>query len=432
MRLVIGAGADATRAAACLAATGQAVLLLQQCGTPHGLTHPSLPEGAGHIRVPSGMQPAIESVTGPLISKDKVRRAVAARGHQAPLPMGLRDVPRLFGADALREVGQQFVERRVRNALVPLTGEGQEERTYRQWVERRMGHGAYEHVYSDYAARRWGLPGEQLAVGLARLHHNPHELDTMAPSDGGHEGMHDAAVALIETNGGEIRSSVDVRGLKVSDGRVSAVKVGRRHIKVDGPVWVARPHAVVAGWLGDELDRGAHVDARALETLDRLQVAFDADAALSVDELHILDRGAPAFRITQVFGGGFTVVFHANLQGTDATPDGAEFLALGEAMGLRLKGDSMRVERLKDWVPVWAPLAHARLRRLSLAFSRLGVVMVGRRGSFAPLDVGMELVVASRYAQDDRPDQREMLRTVFAPPVKDDDLDASFRDFLWR
>ena len=38
-------------------------------------------------------------------------------------------------------------------------------------------------------------------------------------------------------------------------------------------------------------------------------------------------------------------------------------------MGLRLKGDSIRVERLKNWVPVWAPLVHARLRRLSLAFS---------------------------------------------------------------
>ena len=432
MRLVIGAGADATRAAACLAATGQAVLLLQGCDSACGLSHPTLPEGTGQIRVPGGMQSTIESVTGPLISKDKIRRAVAARGHQAPLPMGLSDVPRLFGADALPGVGQQFLERRVRNALVPLTGEGQEERTYRQWVERRMGHGAYEHVYADYAVRRWGLPGEQLAVGLARLHHNPHESDTMAPSDGGHEGMHQAAVALIEANGGEIRSGVDVRGFKVVDGRVSAVKVGRRHVKVDGPVWVARPHAVVAGWLGEALDRGAHVDANALQTLDRLQVAFEADAALPVDELHVLDRGTPAFRITQVFGGGFTVVFHANLCGDEPTPDGSRFLALGEEMGLRLKGDSMRIERLKDWVPVWAPLVHARLRRLSLAFSGLGVVMVGRRGSFAPLDIGTELVVASQYAADGRPDQREMLRTVFAPPVKDDDLDASFRDFLWR
>lgn len=432
MRLVIGAGADATRAAACLAATGQAVLLVQECETAHGLSHPSLPEGTGHIRVPGGMQAAIESVTGPLIAKDTVRRAVAARGHRAPLPMSVTDVPRLFGVEALRGVGQQFLERRVRNALVPLTGEGQEERTYRQWVERRMGRGAYRHVYSDYAVRRWGRPGDELAVGLARLHHNPHESATMAPSDGGHEGMHDAAIALIEANGGEIRSAAKVGGFKVVDGSVSAVKIGRRNVPVEGPVWVARPHAVVAGWLGDALDSGAHVDARSLQTLDRLQVAFEADAALPVDELHILDEGAPAFRITQVFGGGFTVVFHANLGADQPTPDGSRFLALGEEMGLRLKGDSMRVERLKDWVPVWAPLVHSRLRRLSLAFSKLGIVMVGRRGSFAPLDVGTELAVASRYAQDDNPDQREMLRTVFAPPVKDDDLDASFRDFLWR
>jgi len=378
------------------------------------------------------MQASIEAVTGPLIDKDKIRRAVAARGHRAMLPMSVTDVPRLFGMDSLRGVGQQFLERRVRNALVPLTGEGQEERTYRQWVERRMGRGAYQHVYADYAIRRWGLPGDDLAVGLARLHHNPHEAPTMAPSDGGHEGMHEAAIALIESSGGEIRSGAKVRGFKVVDGQVTAVKVGRRHIPVDGPVWVARPHAVVARWLGDALGPSQHVDARSLTTLDRLQVAFEADAALPVDELHVLDEGAPAFRITQVFGGGFTVVFHANLSADEQTPDGSRFLALGEEMGLRLKGDSMRVERLQDWVPVWAPLVHSRLRRLSLAFSKMGVVMVGRRGSFAPLDIGTELAVASRYAEQDRPDQREMLRTVFAPPVKDDDLDASFRDFLWR
>ena len=68
---------------------------------------------------------------------------------------------------------------------------------------------------------------------------------------------------------------------------------------------------------------------------------------------------------------------------------------------------------------MWAPLVHARLRRLSATFSGLGVVMVGRRGSFAPLVSGTELVVAASTPADGRPDQREMLRTVFAPPVKD-------------
>ena len=55
--------------------------------------------------------------------------------------------------------------------------------------------------------------------------------------------------------------------------------------------------------------------------------------------------------------------------------------------------------------------------------------MVGRRGSFAPLDIGTELVVASRVA-DSKLDQGEMLRTVFAPPVKDDDWTPHFAIFF--
>ena len=106
--------------------------------------------------------------------------------HGAPgtAPDGIEDVPRLFGADASRVWGSSL-ERRVRNALVPLTGEGQEERTYRQWVERRMGHGAYEHVYADYGAPM-GLPGEHSLLG-SHACITTHEADTMAPSDGGHE-----------------------------------------------------------------------------------------------------------------------------------------------------------------------------------------------------------------------------------------------------
>ena len=226
MRLVIGAGADATRAAACLAATGQAVLLLRGCDSACGLSHPTLPEGTGQIRVPGGMQSTIESVTGPLISKDTIRRVVAARGHRTA-PDGIEDVPRLFGADALPGVGQQFLERRVRNALVPLTGEGQEERTYRQWVERRMGHGAYsEHVYADYACAAGGCQESRLAVGLARLHHNPHESDTMAPSDGGHEGMHQAAVALIEATAERFAQASTCRVSKWSMGGCLPSKSG--------------------------------------------------------------------------------------------------------------------------------------------------------------------------------------------------------------
>jgi len=433
MRVVIGAGADALRAAATLAVAGHAVLLLQESETPHGLDHPELPEGTGRISIPAASRPAVEQVTGPLIDVPSVRRAVSHAGQFAALPMGIGEVPKLFLSRELGGVGRQFLQQRVRNAMIPLTGGGQEERTYRQWVERRMGEAAYQSAYAHYAERRWGLPGDELSVAIARLHHNPHGNDGALVLAGDREAFFSHAVSLIEKNGGEVRCGASVRGFKVEDGRVVAVRVGRRNVPVDGPVWVARPHRVVAEWLGDALYRGGHVDAAALQTLDRVQVSFESPSGLNADEIHILDRSAPAWRVSSVPGSPSTIVFHSNVAPDQASPELNDFVALGVSLGLPgLDASRAQVERLSDWAPVWAPVVHPRLRRLSLAFTEFGVVSVGRRGTFSPMGVGSEIILAARYAVDDEPDQREALRALLAPPIKDDDLSASFRDFLWR
>jgi len=433
MRVVIGAGADGTRAAAALAATGEAVLLLQATETPHGLDHPDLPEGTGRMAVGTAERAAVEAVTGPLVEAPRVSRAVALGGRVSTLPMKPTDAIQLFDVTDRVDAGRSFMERRVRNALIPITGEGQEERTYRQWVERRMGASAYQHVYADYAQKRWCLPGDRLSVAVARQHHNPHHGEPTTVAGGGAAAALDNAIAVIESNGGEIRCGVNVRGIKVVDGRAAAVRVGRRNIPVDGDLWVARPHTVVAGWLGDSLARGPSNDSAFLHVWDRLQVAFDADKALPADELHILDRGSPAWRVSQVYGSGLRIVFHANVAPDTDGPDLLSFVALGESLGIRgLRAENARVERLREWVPVWAPVVHPRLRRLSLAFAELGIVSVGRRGTFSPLDAGTELALAARYAAEGVPDQREALRALLEPPAKDPDLDASFRDFLWR
>ena len=433
MRVVIGAGADALRAAASLSVAGHSVLLLQESGTEHGLTHPDLPEGTGRLSVPSELRSQVEKVTGPLVDAPSIRRAVSRSGRIAQLPMAVGDVPKLFPSDDLADVGRQFFQQRLRNALIPLTGGGQEERTYRQWVERRMGQPAFAHAYSHYAERRWGLPGDDLSVAVARLHHNPHGVvGTTVLGGNGVESL-ERLSSLIRESGGEIRCGANVRGFKVDEGRVVAVRVGRRNIAIEGPVWVARPHSVVADWLGDALGKGARVDARTLQTLDRVQVAFETRTTLAADEIHILDEVAPAWRVSQVYGAGQTAVFHMNLGPDERPPDLNDLVALGASLGLSdLDVGSARIERLKDWVPVWAPVVHPRLRRLSLAFAELGVVAVGRRGTFSPLDVGAEVLLATRYSDETSPDQREALRAMLAPPIRDDDLSASFRDFLWR
>jgi hypothetical protein len=433
MRVVIGQGADGLRAAAALASTGQAVLLLQQASSAHGLESPDLPEGTGQMRISAGARAQVETVLGPVVDAPSVSRAVVSSGDVVPLPMSHVDAIKLLQAEQRFDVGRSFLERRLRNSLIPFTGEGTEERTYRQWVERRMGGGAYRHVYADYARRRWSLAGDALSVAVARAHHNPHDEGDVTVVGGGPAAGLLAAVAVIEANGGEIRCDVAVSSLKVVDGRVSAVVVGRKKIPVDGEIWVACPHGVVAGWLGEALSSSAHVDAKALKVWDRVQVAFESGTALAADELHILSSPNAVWRVTQAYGAGLTVVFHLNLAPGDPGPTPSALLAQADAMGVTgLKPNTARVERLKGWVPLRAPMLQPRLRRLGIAFAQLGIVSVGPRGTFSSIDAGEGLVLALRFAGQEPPQQREGLRELVDPPVKDDDLNASFRDFLWR
>ena len=432
MRVVIGAGADALRAAAVLASTGVPVLLLQECDTPHGLAHPDVAEGMGRVYVSAALRELAERSLGPLVEAPSMKRAISLGDKVHAIPMSLGAVPTLFEGPALSAAGRSFFMRRVRNALIPLTGEGQEERNYRQWVERRMGAFTYQQIYSDYAHRRWGLDGGELSVAVARAHHNPHRDGPGQVPGGGPEASLSHAVSLIEANGGEIRCGVTVRGLKVVDGKVVAVRVGRKHIKIDEPLWVARPHSVVAGWLGEDLPTSRHVDARALQVWDRVQIAFPVETGIVHDEIHVLDKAAPAWRVSQLYGGSKVVVFHSSLAPDAPTPSPESMVSVGMNLGLSgLDPKNAKVERLREWVPLWAPVVHPRLRRLALAWSDLGLVGVGRRGTFTPIDMGTEVAVAANYSSDEGDDGREVLRALLEPPVKDDDLNASFRDFIW-
>jgi hypothetical protein len=433
MAVVIGSGVDGLRAAATLASTGTAVLFLQESESEHGLAHPDMASGVGRMWIDPSARSAAEAVIGPLVDAPQPRRWIARNNKLHPLPLAPLAVPGLFDQDKLRGVGRRFVERRLRNGLIPLTGEGQEERTYKEWVVRRMGEPAFEHLYNDYARRRWGLEGDALSVAVARAHHNPHFGESPVVEGGGPKSAIDHAVAVIKANGGEIRTGANVRSFKVEEGRVVSVRVGRRNVDVDGPLWVARTPSVIAGWLGDELVSGSRVDAGLLKTHDRVQVAYDVDQTMEADEVHLLDEEDTAFRVTQTYGECRSIVFHSTVSPFDPDPDVEELARRAHRLGWSsVDPATARVERMHEWVPLWAPVVHPRLRRLSLAFRSFGVVTVGRRGAFAAVDPGTELMLAARYAGDSDPDQREALRELLAPPVKDNDLNASFRDFIWR
>jgi len=437
MRVVIGSGPGGMRAAAARAADGGAVLLLQQEDTPEGRTAPELPEGTGRLHVPAEQRAAVERVIGPLVEAPDVHRALLARGSILHLPLSGMNVARLFEGQALPEVGRRWLTRRVRNALRPLTGEGQEERSYADWVIRRMGAPVYRHVYQDYARSRWGKDPSDLSCSVARVYHG--DADAMGShgqvTGGGPLESMSFAASVIAAGGGEVRVGVEVRSIRTESGRAVAVVTDEGEISLDGPLWIDRPPAVIAGWLGDALDSGLAHDARALVCADSVQVALQGGPDELPDELHLVGDSASFYRLIQSYGAERRIVFHATV------PSGED---LDAALPARITADAARlglegfqeagaiVERLRDHEPVWTPRCHARLRRLVLGWQALGIVAVGRQGMLTPMDVGTEVCWALAMAASDDPDQREGLRARLEPPVKQADLRASMSRFLVR
>ena len=435
-RVVIGRGPDGLRAAAARATAGGPVLLLQLAATPTGRTSPELPEGTGRMDVPAAARARVEAVVGPLVEAPDVRRSILSRGRLLGLPMSKAQVAQIFDGTALPEVGRRWLERRVRNALTPLTGEGREERSYRDWVTRRMGEPVYHHLYADYAASRFGASPDVLSCSVARMVHGADgDGQSGQVAGGGPAQSLDVSISCIEDGGGQVRTDVVVQSLTVEDGRVVAVQTSDGEIVLDGPLWLAVPPAEIAQMLGDSLDSRLHNDARMLETADALQVALKGGPSDLPDEVHIVGESASFYRVVTAYGAQRQAIFHATIPTGQALEPGLPARIAVDADRLGLSGfeeAGARVERLVGHEPVWSARCHARLRRLVLGWEALGIVAVGRQGTFTPMDIGAEVAWALKMSESDSPDQREGLRAMLEPPVRQADLRASVSRFLAR
>jgi len=379
-RIVVGAGPDALDAAAELAATGAAVTLVLEPGSP---------------RVD-----ATESVA---------TRGVVLDGRVASLPMRKRDLVRLLG-DRAPTVLADYARARLARRRRQLAGVGIEERTYEDWVRRRMGAAAHDLLYAAYAERRFGAPTSELSVSVARLHHgappNPAHLD---PAD---------------TRGVEIRSA-SVRRLAVEDGRVRRIDLDDGSIDCDG-LWIARSPATIARWLGDALDPALRVDANKLVADTAVRVVLAGD--LPLDEVHVLDRDAPFFLVRRKDAGA---AFHVRAHGPFDPTAMIDTVSVAAARLGSFDTHDARVEIVVDAEPRWSTGTHARLRRVLAAWSSLGIAGVGRSGTMSLVDRATRIAFARALARNEA-DQRELHRRLLDPPVRADDLGASLLRFVER
>jgi hypothetical protein len=450
-RIVIGAGPDALRAAAVLAHGGHQVTLLQEASTFNGVDHPEIPLGTGRIRVPAEARATAEEILGALVEAPDLMRGVVKGGTIRRLPLSPWEVGQYLESSQRLPAFREWARRRSRNRMHDLLGGGQEERTYRDWVERRMGGPAYEHLYRAWAENRWGASAETLSVTVARSVHGRRDVDSKTVAGGGPEVSFKVCQRLIEDAGGQIIVGAKVTRLVVEqvekDRRIVAVEHSDGRIPVADPradqVWVARSPRVVASWLGDQLDASLHFDAEELICRDLLQVTMRGETDGLPEELHVLDQGAPFYRAVTPYGHEKTIVFHSSLGRNQEMPPKGElverFSRAAEALGIGRFGpvagqsaDTVLVQRVVGWHPVWTQGTHSRYRRVMLNWQDIGLVGVGRAGSFTPLDPGEEVQLGLLYRDEPRPNQHEVHRALLDPPVLLDDLFSSSTRLMER
>lgn len=435
-RIVIGVGPDALRAAGVLATADNEVGLLTEASTPAGRGLPSIPVGTGRLRVRPESRALVEQVLGPLAPFPDGGRAIAVGGKVHRLPLSPALVPTLLPAATLPAAARTWLTARVRNSTRQIVGSGSEERSYQDWVVRRMGQTAYDALYRSYGERRWGLPGDELSVSIARLHLGLPDSAEPLMVAGGEASAQASAEALVRRQG-SVEVGVEVTGLVVSQGKVVAVRTAAGERPVDGPLWIARNPSVVVRWLGEAADSGMRVDGAALRSRQILQVVLEGDTSRLPSEIHVLDEGAPFFRVVRPPGTQNLAVFHALLEPGQSAPPARlvadRFVPSARQLGIGdFAPESVAVEALPEMQPLWGRVCHARIRRLLLRFRELGIVLVGRTGVFAPLDPAEEIAIAGLYRDERDPDQREAQRATTDPPVLQDDLGARITRFVER
>lgn len=436
-RVVIGNGPAALRAATALAQAGHKVTLLQGSETEAGLAHPEVAEGTGRLSVSHEGRSVVERVLGPLTEVGPPSRAVASGGKRYNLPLQRWQVPMLLPGKAVGAAAAQFTQTRTRNAMSELLGSGAEERTYKDWVVRRMGEVAYHHIYRAYAERRWGAAGDRLGASIARVHHGLAEPSSLSiPGRGPAAALQEAETALTRA-GGTVRLGVEVTGLRVEAGRVVAVQTSQGDIAVDSAVWIARSPRTIIRWLGEAASSGVQVDVAELEVRTALDVVVRGDVSGLPDELHVLDEGAPFFRVVRPHGTTDVAVLQSNLaEGAEVPPARLvldRFLTAARQLGVGdFSPDGAIVRALPEQDPVWLQISLSRMRRVLMAWQQLGVVGVGRAGSFRLLDPAEEIALAALYRDVADPDQREIHRAHFDPPVLQRDLGAHITRLIER
>ena len=423
--VVVGPGHEPTLVAATLAATGVSVTLVR--------TAPDLPPPLRCVERSTWRKPASTGdlgarVYGPTRPAEASASGLFVSGSTHILPLEPFLLGRILPSGHRRTTARSFVRARARNALATVVGGGQEERTYRDWVVRRMGAPAYELLYADYAERRWGRAGEDLSASLARAAHSPAlATERVVPADPRDHGAARAEALLSTLDVTVIESGV--RRMHVEGKQIASLELEDTFLDTtDSTIWSTWSPARIAKALGPDCPPSARHFAPGLRNQAATRIRLSGASHDVPDEVHVLDP-APCWRLVRAPDDpDHWLVSAAGVLSSATVEDVRDFAVQA---GLAAASSTVvAAAELPGGAPVWGPVDHARLRAVFEAWRPLGLRTTGSAGTLTPLDPTDLVAHVEKLLAEGMGALQEAWRTVAGPPTRVDDLDARLTHFF--
>ena len=328
----------------------------------------------------------------------KHKQAIVFGGKRYKLPLGPRAITSFLRQDKGSELLKQWLMAKTRSVSSVILGGGREERSYADWVQRRMGEDIYETFYADFIQKKYGLEGALLSSGLARILHfsSKKRYRYLYQSQ---SKVSQAAYAHPEK-------------IIVQNGKAVAVQIGGvKHLITHGLTF-ALPIPQILSMI-EEVPLSIRVDARSIGYTDKRELYLEGDFSSAEHTTYFLDGNDPRICLEKI----------SATEGIMWVKNGTDINQLKGLWGnANIKRDHIRTHA----IPIWRTQSHFRYRRIASYLDSLGISLVGPRALFSQKDTHELLQLKEQQKEP----IREFLRKHIEPPIFQEDLNVSLKRFI--
>ena len=328
------------------------------------------------------------------IQKQEYSQGIYTKGHHFALPLKTRDLAFLLPEGKKLAVTKEWVQAKTRSLSSVILGGGREERSYEDWVVRRMGKEGYQNLYAPYISKRFSSDGSSLSAGLARILH----FSSGTPS----------RFIVQHTLARDASWNQEVQEILLKEEKVYSLRINDRVVPIEGKLKVAYSIPQVLDILPDA-PMSIRVDAKYIRYTDKKTCLIEGDFSSFTNQTYFLDAHDPLISMQKI---SQKMAWVEVCHGVDIS-----------ARLQQLSAKVLSTSHKRDWTPIWGSQSHFRYRRIACYLESLGIELVGRRALFSH---------KSNYELAELDLQRneslsEYLRLQIEPPIRQDDLGASLK-----